>query len=180
MATGQIVQIIGPVVDVAFPPEELPGIMNALEIDSGQAEKVVLEVQQHLGNNGVRTIAMSTTDGLKREMDVRDTGAPIRVKVGKETLGRMLDVLGKPVDGKGDVGGDKVYSIHRPAPPFDQLEGATQVFETGLKVVDLIAPFAKGGKTGLFGGAGVGKTVLIMELIRNIASEHGGFSVFAG
>ena len=180
MATGQIVQIIGPVVDVAFPPEELPGIMNALEIDSGQAEKVVLEVQQHLGNNGVRTIAMSTTDGLKREMDARDTGAPIRVKVGKETLGRMLDVLGKPVDGKGDVGGDKVYSIHRPAPPFDQLEGATQVFETGLKVVDLIAPFAKGGKTGLFGGAGVGKTVLIMELIRNIASEHGGFSVFAG
>jgi F-type H+-transporting ATPase subunit beta len=123
---------------------------------------------------------MTTTDGLKREMDVKDTGTPIRVTVGKGTLGRMMDVLGKPIDGKGDVEGTQAYSIHRPAPPFDQLEGSTQVFETGIKVIDLIAPFAKGGKTGLFGGAGVGKTVLIMELIRNIASEHGGFSVFAG
>ena len=181
MAIGKIVQIIGPVVDVAFPPEELPKIMNALEIDGVQGgEKIVLEVQQHLGNNGVRTIAMTTTDGLKREMDVQDTGTPIRVTVGKGTLGRMMDVLGKPIDGKGDVEGTQAYSIHRLAPPFDQLEGATQVFETGIKVIDLIAPFAKGGKTGLFGGAGVGKTVLIMELIRNIASEHGGFSVFAG
>ncbi len=181
MAIGKIVQIIGPVVDVAFPPEELPKIMNALEIDGVQGgEKIVLEVQQHLGNNGVRTIAMTTTDGLKREMDVQDTGTPIRVTVGKGTLGRMMDVLGKPIDGKGDVEGKQAYSIHRPAPPFDQLEGSTQVFETGIKVIDLIAPFAKGGKTGLFGGAGVGKTVLIMELIRNIASEHGGFSVFAG
>jgi len=181
VATGQIIQIIGPVVDVAFPPERLPEILNALEIEgSAGSDKVVLEVQQHLGNDAVRAIAMTTTDGLKREMDVRDTGAPISVGVGKETLGRMLDVMGKPVDGKGDMRCDKTYSIHRPAPPFDQLEGATQVFETGLKVVDLIAPFAKGGKTGLFGGAGVGKTVLIMEFIRNIASEHGGFSVFAG
>ncbi|MBQ27030.1 MAG: F0F1 ATP synthase subunit beta [Nitrospiraceae bacterium] len=181
MATGKIVQIIGPVVDVAFPPEELPAIMNALEVDGAHGEgKVVLEVQQHLGNNGVRTIAMTTTDGLKREMNVKDTGAPIRVMVGKETLGRMMDVLGNPIDGKGEVEGKQSYSIHRPAPEFDQLEAATQVFETGIKVIDLIAPFAKGGKTGLFGGAGVGKTVLIMELIRNIASEHGGFSVFAG
>tara|TARA_B100001971_G_C18251914_1_gene578948 strand:+ start:1559 stop:2959 length:1401 start_codon:yes stop_codon:yes gene_type:complete len=181
VATGKIVQIIGPVVDVAFPPEELPAIMNALEVDGAHGEgKVVLEVQQHLGNNGVRTIAMTTTDGLKREMNVKDTGAPIRVMVGKETLGRMMDVLGNPIDGKGEVEGKQSYSIHRPAPEFDQLEAATQVFETGIKVIDLIAPFAKGGKTGLFGGAGVGKTVLIMELIRNIASEHGGFSVFAG
>tara|TARA_B100000315_G_scaffold254324_1_gene295131 strand:+ start:2090 stop:3490 length:1401 start_codon:yes stop_codon:yes gene_type:complete len=181
VATGKIVQIIGPVVDVVFSPEELPSIMNALEVDGvNGGEKVVLEVQQHLGNNGVRTIAMTTTDGLKREMNVQDTGAPIRVMVGKETLGRMMDVLGSPIDGKGKVEGKKSYSIHRPAPAFDQLEAATQVFETGIKVIDLIAPFAKGGKTGLFGGAGVGKTVLIMELIRNIASEHGGFSVFAG
>ena len=181
MATGKIVQIIGPIVDVAFLPEELPKIMNALEIDGADGgEKIVLEVQQHLGNNGVRTIAMATTDGLKREMDVKDTGTPIQVKVGKETLGRMMNVLGKPIDGKGDVEGSKSYPIHRPAPAFDELEASTQVFETGIKVIDLIAPFAKGGKTGLFGGAGVGKTVLIMELIRNIASEHGGFSVFAG
>ncbi|MBI4714402.1 MAG: F0F1 ATP synthase subunit beta [Nitrospirae bacterium] len=180
MATGKIVQIIGPVVDVEFPDEALPGIMNALEIVRPGKEKVVLEVQQHLGNNMVRTIAMSSTDGISRGLEVADTGTPIMVNVGKETLGRMMDVLGHPIDGKGDVKAEATASIHRPPPAFDELATATQVFETGIKVIDLIAPFSKGGKTGLFGGAGVGKTVLIMELIRNIATEHGGFSVFAG
>ena len=180
MATGKIVQIIGPVVDVEFPDEALPSIMNALEIVRPGKEKVVLEVQQHLGNNRVRTIAMSSTDGISRGLEVTDTGSPITVNVGKGTLGRMMDVLGHPIDGKGDVKAEATASIHRSPPAFDELATATQVFETGIKVIDLIAPFAKGGKTGLFGGAGVGKTVLIMELIRNIATEHGGFSVFAG
>jgi F-type H+/Na+-transporting ATPase subunit beta len=179
LATGKVVQILGPVVDVEFPPEQLPGIYNALEtrIDG---RRLVLEVQQHLGNNWVRAVAMSTTDGLKRNSDVTDTGAPITVPVGKETLGRIFNVLGDPIDEQGPVHAEKHYSIHRPAPSFDEQETTPKVFETGLKVIDLVAPFVKGGKVGVFGGAGVGKTVIIQELIRNIATEHGGFSVFSG
>ncbi len=179
MATGKVVQIFGPVVDVEFPPDQLPGIYNALEsrIDGG---KIVLEVQQHLGNNWVRAVAMSTTDGLRRQADVIDTGSPITVPVGKETLGRLFNVLGEPIDEQGPVESEKRYSIHRPAPSFEEQETTPRVFETGLKVIDLIAPFVKGGKVGVFGGAGVGKTVIIQELIRNIATEHGGFSVFSG
>ncbi|HEX9014647.1 MAG TPA: F0F1 ATP synthase subunit beta [Chloroflexota bacterium] len=179
MATGKVVQILGPVVDVEFAPEQLPAIYNALEtrIDS---HKLVLEVQQHLGNNWVRAVAMSSTDGLKRGVDVTDTGSSISVPVGEETLGRMFNVLGDPIDEGGPVKTEQRYSIHRPAPKFDDLETTPQVFETGLKVIDLIAPFMKGGKVGVFGGAGVGKTVIIQELIRNIATEHGGYSVFSG
>ena len=192
MATGKVIQITGPVIDVEFPPGKLPAIYNALEItrpkearrsasdSDGAEDTLVVEVQQHLGNNWVRTVAMSTTDGLSRGLDVVDTGAPITVPVGEVTLGRVFDVLGHPIDGKGAVKSKETLPIHRDAPAFDQMETEAQVFETGIKVIDLIAPFKRGGKVGVFGGAGVGKTVIIQELIRNIAQEHGGYSVFAG
>ncbi len=183
--TGRIVQVIGPVVDVEFEPEQLPDLLNALEIktegNGGPAIRVVVEVQQHIGRNQVRAVAMSTTDGLVRGMPVVDTGAPITVPVGDAALGRILNVLGEPVD-EGAAISDEVerWPIHRDPPKFDELEPKTEVFETGIKVVDLIAPFVKGGKIGLFGGAGVGKTVIIMELINNVAKGHGGRSVFCG
>src|SRR5687767_11342340 len=187
MATGKVIQITGPVIDVEFPPGELPDIYNALEIKRPRKEGVkgddatlVVEVQQHLGNNWVRAVAMSTTDGLARGLDAVDTGAPITVPVGEATLGRVFDVLGKPIDGKGPVKTDERLPIHRHPPKFEEMETEAQVFETGIKVIDLIAPFKRGGKVGVFGGAGVGKTVIIQELIRNIAQEHGGYSVFAG
>ncbi len=187
MATGKVIQITGPVIDVEFPPGELPDIYNALEIKrpkesrkGADDELLTVEVQQHLGNNWVRAVAMSTTDGLARGLDAVDTGAPITVPVGAATLGRVFDVLGHPIDGKGDVKAEKSLPIHREPPPFDQMETEAQVFETGIKVIDLIAPFRRGGKVGVFGGAGTGKTVIIQELIRNIAAEHGGYSVFAG
>ncbi len=186
MATGTVIQITGPVVDVEFPAGELPAIYNALEIKRPGGQKVegqdslVVEVQQHLGNNWVRTVAMSTTDGLARGLDAVDTGAPITVPVGEITLGRVFDVLGHPIDGKGPVKAKEMLPIHRQPPKFDEMETESQVFETGIKVIDLIAPFKRGGKVGVFGGAGVGKTVIIQELIRNIAAEHGGYSVFAG
>jgi F-type H+/Na+-transporting ATPase subunit beta len=188
MATGKVIQITGPVIDVEFPPGELPAIYNALEIDrpktDGDAKdsdgKLTVEVQQHLGNNWVRAVAMSSTDGLARGLDVKDTGAPITVPVGEATLGRVFDVLGHPIDSKGDVKAEQELPIHRDPPAFDEMETEAQVFETGIKVIDLIAPFKRGGKVGVFGGAGVGKTVIIQELIRNIAAEHSGYSVFAG
>ncbi len=182
---GKIVQIIGPVLDVEFEPEALPELLTALEVKSegngGPALRVVAEVQQHIGRNQVRAVAMSSTDGLVRGMPVLDTGAPITMPVGEAALGRILNVLGEPVD-NGEPIPDSVerWPIHRTAPPFDVLEPKTEVFETGIKVVDLIAPFVKGGKIGLFGGAGVGKTVIIMELINNVAKGHGGRSVFCG
>ncbi len=177
---GTVVQIQGAVVDVAFPPEELPEIFYAVEIPKDGGEKVVLEVQQHLGNDRVRCVAMTTTDGLRRGMVAINTGAPITVPVGPASLGRIFNVLGEPIDQKGPVEATTRYPIHRPPPPFEEQVTQVEVFETGLKVIDLIAPFTKGGKTGIFGGAGVGKTVIIMELIRSIATEHGGYSVFAG
>ncbi len=175
---GKITQVIGPVVDVHFDGEP-PTIYNALTIER-EGGKLVLEVEQHLGEGEVRTIAMSSTDGLERGMAVEDTGAPISVPVGEKTLGRMFDVSGNAIDGKGPVGNTKTYPIHRPAPTFADQSTETEILETGIKVVDLICPFLKGGKIGLFGGAGVGKTVIVMELIHNIATEHGGYSVFAG
>ena len=199
---GRIVQIIGPVVDVEFSPEHLPEIYFALEIDLSAtvstgtdgvasssaamkgietgAGKLVLEVQQHLGNNMVRAVAMGATDGLRRGIEVRDTGAPITVPVGPPTLGRLFNVLGEPIDAKGDVVAETRYPIHRPAPSLVDQAVQPEQFETGIKVIDLIAPFRKGGKIGIFGGAGVGKTVIIQELIRNVAQQHGGYSVFAG
>jgi len=177
---GQIVQVVGPVVDVVFPPEALPAIYNAIEVPRPNATPLIIEVEQQLENGWVRCVAMDTTDGLRRGMDVVDTGEPIKVPVGPATLGRLVNVLGQPVDEQGPIEAREYYPIHRPAPPFEEQATETQVFETGLKVIDLIAPFTKGGKTGIFGGAGVGKTVIIYELIRNIAFEHGGFSVFAG
>jgi F-type H+-transporting ATPase subunit beta len=183
-ATGKIVQVMGPVVDVEFPQGQLPAIYNALTLTNKEindkAENLVLEVAQHLGENVVRTIAMDTTDGLSRGLPVKDTGAQITTPVGGETLGRILNVIGEPVDGAGPVNAKKRYPIHRSAPKFTNLSTQIEILETGIKVVDLIAPYAKGGKIGLFGGAGVGKTVLIMELINNIATQHGGYSVFAG
>ncbi len=179
MNTGNIAQVIGPVVDVEF-DKELPDILTALETESVDGRRVVLEVQSHLGGGRVRTVAMHSTDALRRGLTVKSSGAPISVPVGKETLGRMFDVIGKAIDGGKDVTAKKTYPIHRPAPSFEEQSTKAEIFETGIKVVDLICPFVKGGKVGLFGGAGVGKTVVIMELIRNIASEHGGFSVFAG
>ncbi|HYE59720.1 MAG TPA: F0F1 ATP synthase subunit beta [Candidatus Kapabacteria bacterium] len=178
MNTGTISQIIGVVVDVHF-PNELPAIYNALEVKNGD-KTLVLEVEQHLGSNTVRTIAMGPTDGVARGVEAVDTGAPISVPVGSETLGRMFDVVGKPIDGKGAVKAKKNYAIHRKAPSFEQQSQKTEILETGIKVIDLLCPFLKGGKVGLFGGAGVGKTVIIQELIRNIAQEHGGYSMFAG
>lgn len=179
MNKGKITQVIGPVVDVEF-ESELPEINNALEIKKNDNSILVCEVAAHLGQKHIRSVAMSSTDGLMREMDVTDTGSSISVPVGEQTLGRMFDVLGKPIDGKGDVTSETRSPIHAKAPLFSEQETKTEIFETGLKVIDLIAPFTKGGKVGLFGGAGVGKTVLIQELIRNIAAEHGGYSVFAG
>ncbi len=179
MASGKIVQVIGTVVDVEFPPEQLPGIYNALEIQQN-GDKLVLEVEQHVGNNWVRCLALGPTEGLARGVEAVDTGQPIAVPVGRPSLGRLFNVSGEPLDGLGDVKAEEWWPIHRPPPPFDQQETTTQMLETGLKVIDLVTPFTRGGKIGAYGGAGVGKTVVILELIRNIATEHGGFSVFAG
>jgi F-type H+-transporting ATPase subunit beta len=179
-ATGTILQITGPVVDVQFPADELPEIYNALQVTRDDGGILTLETQSHLGNDAVRAIAMSTTDGLRRGTAVQDMGGPITVPVGPETLGRILNVVGEPIDEAGPVTATTEYPIHRAAPKFEEQATTVEVFETGIKVIDLIAPFTKGGKTGVFGGAGVGKTVIITELIRNIAAEHGGYSVFAG
>jgi F-type H+-transporting ATPase subunit beta len=178
MKKGKILQVMGPVVDVYF-EGEIPAVYNALTIQNGE-ETLYLEVAAHLGLNEVRTFAMSSTDGLFRDQEVVDTGAPISVPVGAGTLGRMMDVSGNEIDHKGPVKSTKRYPIHRPAPSFEEQSTKAEVLETGIKVIDLICPFLKGGKIGLFGGAGVGKTVVIQELIRNIASEHGGYSIFAG
>ena len=177
---GRVVQVIGPVVDIEFPPEQLPEIYDAVEIPRDDDGKLVLEVEQHLGGDWVRCLAMDSTDGLRRGTEVIPTGAPISVPVGKGTLGRLINVLGEPIDRRGPVEADELRSIHQPPPSFEDQSTSTEVFETGLKVIDLIAPFTKGGKTGVFGGAGVGKTVVIMELIHTIATEHGGVSVFCG
>src|SRR3984893_11879155 len=179
-ATGRVIQITGPVVDIEFPAGELPAIYNAVEVERAAQEPLVCEVQQHLGNNWVRSVAMTTTDGLARGVSVRDTGAAITVPVGDATLGRVFAALGHPIDNKGPVSAEHMLPIHRQPPPFDAQTTEVEVFETGLKVIDLICPFRKGGKIGIFGGAGVGKTVIIQELIRNVAQEHGGYSVFAG
>jgi F-type H+-transporting ATPase subunit beta len=179
MAKGKVVQVIGTVVDVEFPPDELPAIYNSIEIKSG-AGKIVLEVQDHLGNNWVRCLALSPTDGLERGAEAIDTGSALKVPVGHATLGRLFDVMGTPLDNLGEVKAEDKWPIHRPPPSFEEQATGTQVLETGLKVIDLITPFTKGGKIGAYGGAGVGKTVIIMELIRNIATMHGGFSVFTG
>lgn len=176
---GSIVQIIGAVVDVEFPEGALPSLQHALTTKNG-VDTLVLEVASHLGGNRVRTVAMSSTDGVARGAEVSDTRAPVQVPVGKETLGRMFNVVGAAIDGKPAPKTSKSYPIHRDAPAFTDQSTKAEVFETGIKVIDLISPFVKGGKVGLFGGAGVGKTVIVMELIRNIATEHGGFSVFAG
>ncbi len=179
-AKGRIVQILGGVIDVEFPGDSMPQIYDAVEIIDDGKVRMTLEVEKHLGNNWVRCVAMDSTDGLQRGMAVRNTGSPIMVPVGPATLGRIFNVLGKAVDAKGPVDAEMFYPIHRPAPDFKDQSTRVEVFETGLKVVDLIAPFTKGGKTGIFGGAGVGKTVVIMELIRSIATVHQGNSVFAG
>jgi F-type H+-transporting ATPase subunit beta len=179
-ANGRIVQVQGVVVDVEFPGGELPGIFEALEVDMGQGEILVLEVQQHLGNDWVRAVAMSTTDGLQRGALARPVGDSIQMPVGEVTLGRIFDVTGNTIDGEGPVEGATYRGIHQEPPSFAEQATEVQVFETGLKVIDLIAPFTLGGKTGVFGGAGVGKTVIIQEMIRNIATEHGGYSVFCG
>lgn len=194
MATGKISQVIGPVVDLEFPPDGLPEIYHAITIErdagiaglrqSGEAEQpippLVVEVAQHLGDNVVRCVAMDTTDGLRRGMVAVDTGAPITIPVGEDTLGRLFDVLGHPIDNLGPVQGVKQYSIHRPPPRFEDLNPTPEPFETGIKVIDLLEPYPRGGKVGLFGGAGVGKTVLITELINNVAQKHSGVSVFGG
>ncbi len=180
-ASGTVVQILGGVVDVAFPPGHLPEIYEAVEIPvDGEAEPLILEVQKHMGNNWVRCVAMGATDGLQRGVDAFRTGAPITVPVGEAALGRIFNVLGRPVDNKGPVDAKEMYPIHRAAPDFSEQSTSVEVFQTGIKVIDLIAPFTKGGKTGIFGGAGVGKTVIIMELIRSVATEYKGNSVFAG
>ncbi|MCH7610334.1 MAG: F0F1 ATP synthase subunit beta [Chloroflexi bacterium] len=179
-ATGRVVEIQGGVVDCEFPQGDLPEIYDAIEVSREDQEPLTLEVQRHMGQRIVRTVAMDATDGLRRGVPARGTGAPIQVPVGDVTLGRVFNVLGRPVDGKGPVGATQTYSIHRRAPSFEEQSRRVEVFETGLKVIDLIAPFTKGGKTGIFGGAGVGKTIIIQELIRSIASVHQGNSVFAG
>ncbi len=178
-ARGKVVQVIGTVIDMEFPPDELPAINNGIEIpqDGG---KIIVEAQHHIGNNWVRGIALTSTDGLARGAEAVDMGTPITVPVGRATLGRLFNVFGEPLDGLGEVKAEQRLPIHRPPPPLVEQETTPQVLETGLKVIDLITPFTKGGKIGAYGGAGVGKTVIIMELIRNIATEHGGFSVFAG
>ena len=186
---GRVVQVIGPVLDMEFEPEHLPDIYNAVHLkattDTGQEVDLVAEVQQHIGRGQVRAVAMTSTDGVVRGMEAVDTGNYITIPVGEAPLGRILNVLGNPVDEGGPLLGEEDgtlvrWPIHRDAPPFPELEPKTEIFETGIKVVDLLAPYGKGGKTGLFGGAGVGKTVIIMELINNIAMEHGGRSVFSG
>ena len=179
MAKGKVAQIIGTVVDIEFPPDELPALNNAIEVDI-DGSKIVLEVQQHVGNNWVRCLAMSPTDGLQRGTEAIDTGDSVKVPVGRATLGRLFNILGEPLDNLGPVQSEERWPIHRKPPSFAEQETSTQMLETGIKVIDLITPFTRGGKVGAFGGAGVGKTVVIMELIRNIAMEHGGFSVFAG
>lgn len=176
-AVGKIVQIMGAVVDVEFPRKEVPNVYDALTVNGTD---LTLEVQQQIGDGVVRTIAMGTSEGLQRGLEVKNTGAPIMVPVGKNTLGRIMDVLGRPIDEQGDIGAEEVLPIHRPAPAYSEQAANEELLETGIKVIDLICPFAKGGKVGLFGGAGVGKTVNMMELIRNIAIEHSGYSVFAG
>ncbi|MBF0248678.1 MAG: F0F1 ATP synthase subunit beta, partial [Alphaproteobacteria bacterium] len=176
---GQVSQVMGAVVDVRFPSGDLPEILTALEMENN-GKRLVLEVAQHLGENGVRTIAMDSTDGLQRGKEVTATGSPITMPVGKETLGRILNVIGEPIDERGPVNAKATAPIHQDAPSFADQSTESEILVTGIKVVDLVAPYAKGGKIGLFGGAGVGKTVLIMELINNIAKGHGGFSVFAG
>ena len=178
-ATGTVIAITGPVVDIQFPTGRLPGIFNAVTIER-EGNPLVAEVQQHLGNDWVRAVAMTTTDGLARGTSAVDQGAAISVPVGEQTLGRVFNVLGDPIDGKGPLTDVERDPIHRAAPAFDEQATATEVFETGIKVIDLIAPFPRGGKVGIFGGAGVGKTVIIQELIRNVAAEHAGYSVFAG
>lgn len=179
MNKGIIHQIIGPVIDIKFREEEMPELLNAVEIDF-EGRRIVTEVAQHVGDDVARCIALSSTDGLKRGMEATDTGEPIKVPVGKEVLGRMFNVIGETIDEKGAVESEMKASIHRAAPAFEEQDTSAQIFETGIKVIDLIAPYTRGGKVGLFGGAGVGKTVLIQELINNIAKEHGGISVFAG
>jgi F-type H+-transporting ATPase subunit beta len=179
MAKGQVVQVIGTVVDIKFPPDELPAINNGIEIPMN-GSKVIVEVQAHIGNNWIRGIALTPTDGLSRGAEAIDMGSPIKVPVGRATLGRLFNVFGDPLDGLGEIKAEQKMPIHRAPPPLTEQETTPQVLETGLKVMDLITPFTRGGKIGAYGGAGVGKTVIIMELIRNIASEHGGFSVFAG
>ena len=185
MNEGNIVQVIGPVVDVEFPEGKIPDVLNALEIvrnspETGNEDVLICEVQQHLGEDRVRSVAMDSTDGLVRGMKVTDTGGPISIPVGPEVLGRLMSITGKGIDGKGEIKTAIKYPIHRPSPEFKTLTTKKEMFETGIKVIDLIEPFTKGGKTGLFGGAGVGKTVIIQELIHNIAKHHGGFSVFGG
>ena len=181
---GKIIQIIGPVLDIDFSGGSLPAIYNAIQIkrktQDGKEENLITEVQQHLGESRVRTVAMDSTDGLVRGMEAVDTGAPISIPVGPEVLGRLINVTGDTIDGKGPINTDLKYPIHRPAPQFKDLSTKKEMFETGIKVIDLLEPYTKGGKTGLFGGAGVGKTVIIQELIHNIAKHHGGYSVFAG
>ena len=180
MANGKVIQIIGTVVDVEFPPGDLPEIFNAVTVSGEDGSAVVLEVEQHIGNNWARCLSMGPTEGLQRGAEVTDTGSPIAVPVGRPSLGRLFNVLGEPLDGLGDVAAEERWPIHRKPPAFDEQETSTQMLETGIKVLDLITPFTRGGKIGAYGGAGVGKTVIILELIRNIATEHGGFSVFAG
>ncbi len=179
MAKGKVVQVIGTVVDIEFPPNELPALFNAVEIPRN-GSKLVLEVQGHVGNSRVRCLSLLSTDGLERGAEAIDTGAAISVPVGRQTLGRLFNVMGEPLDNLGEVKTKERWPIHRDPPPFDEQETTVQTLETGIKVIDLVTPFTKGGKIGAYGGAGVGKTVIIQELIRNIASEHGGFSVFAG
>jgi len=178
--TGQVVQILGGVVDVEFPAGRLPNVYEALEVPRAGQLPLILEVQKHLGNNWVRCVAMDSTDGLQRNLPAHSLGTPIKVPVGPTTLGRVFNVLGRPIDGGPAVTAEKYYPIHRPAPNFEAQSTRVEVFETGIKVIDLIAPFTRGGKTGIFGGAGVGKTVIITELIRSIATVHQGNSVFAG
>ncbi len=180
MSVGHIVQVIGVVVDVRFPPGEVPEIYNALKVPRPDQEPLTLEVAQHLGNNSIRAVAMSATDGLVRGMEVTNTGKPITVPVGKPVLGRLVDVLGEPIDMAGEIKSENYYPIHRPAPPLMDQSTKDEQLETGIKVIDLLVPFLKGGKIGLFGGAGVGKTVIVQELINNIGKQHGGISVFAG
>ncbi|MDP6778231.1 MAG: F0F1 ATP synthase subunit beta [Candidatus Latescibacteria bacterium] len=180
MNEGQITEIVGVVADVDFSGGELPAILNAVEVEKDGGEKLIMEVHQHLGENRVRCVAMDATDGLRRGMKVVDTGQPITVPVGEEVLGRLINVTGDPIDNMGPIETEKRLPIHRPAPPLVDLTTSDEILETGIKVVDLIAPVVRGGKVGLFGGAGVGKTVLLTELIHNVATEHGGFSVFAG
>ena len=178
-ATGKVVQVIGTVVDVEFPPDQLPEVNNGLEIDNA-GERLVLEVEQHIGNNWVRCLALGPTEGLRRGEDAKDTGQPIMVPVGRASLGRLFNVIGEPLDNLGEVNAEERWPIHREPPAFEEQETSAEMLETGIKVIDLISPFTRGGKIGAYGGAGVGKTVIIQELIRNIANVHKGYSVFAG